>query len=56
VGQHPVGDEILINILGLKLKPVLKKNGLFVFYGFALSAALPKIIFTPCAMRHACLP
>jgi hypothetical protein len=29
VGQTPVGDEILINILGLKLKPILKKNGLF---------------------------
>jgi len=28
VRQIPVGDEILIRILGLKLKPILKKNGL----------------------------
>jgi len=36
VGQNPVGDEILINIIGLKLKPILKRNGLFVFTYYTL--------------------
>ena len=35
MGQIPVREEILINILGLKLKPILKRMG-FCFSPYAL--------------------